>query len=96
MEKSKLTSTEKGKPGEEHSNEHAHHFLLYIKNSSWEVKESIPHTTMTFHGKCMNNVPRLCQPNFGDKRTCHCIMTIHHLTRVAEFLLGLLLNHEGS
>jgi hypothetical protein len=78
--KSKITKTEKGKTGEEQCQEHAKFSLtsrgLLIKNSSWQTKHSIPHTTVTFYGDCMN----MCEdfaPNFGDKKTGCCIMTMH-------------------
>jgi hypothetical protein len=39
---------------EEQSQEHAHNFLrhqeLFTKNSSWQAKQSIPHTTVTLYG----------------------------------------------
>jgi hypothetical protein len=65
--------TEKGKTGEEQSQEHA-----YIKNLSWQAKQSILHITITFYGNCM----KMCEdftPNFGDKRTGCCTTTPHCL-----------------
>jgi hypothetical protein len=56
--------TEKGETGEEQSQEHAHNFL-FTKNSSWQAKQSILHTTVTFYGNCV--------------KICSCI-TMHHLT----------------
>jgi hypothetical protein len=55
---------EKGGTGEEQSQEHACHFLWHQedctqKNSSWQAKQSISHTTV-----------KMCEdfiPNFGDK-----------------------------
>jgi hypothetical protein len=41
---------------------------LFTQNSSWLVKQSIPHTTVTFYGDGM----KMCDdfaPNLGDKRT---------------------------
>jgi hypothetical protein len=26
---------------------------LFIKNSSWQAKQSVPHTTVIFYGDCM-------------------------------------------
>jgi hypothetical protein len=52
---------------------------LSIKDSSWQAKEYIPHTTATFYGDCV----KVCKdfaPNFGDKRTGCCITTTHRLT----------------
>jgi hypothetical protein len=52
--------------GEEQSQEHDHHFSL-IKNSFWQAKYSIPHTTVTIYGDCV----KMCEdfdPNFGDKK----------------------------
>jgi hypothetical protein len=48
--------TEKGKTGKEQSQEYAHHFSLkssglFTKNSPWQAKHSIPHTTVTFYGE---------------------------------------------
>jgi hypothetical protein len=49
------------------------------KNSSWQAKHPVPHTTVTFHDYCV----KICEDfasNFGDKRTgCH-ITTTHRLT----------------
>jgi hypothetical protein len=51
---------------------------LFTKNSSWQAKQSIPHTTVTIYGDSV----KMCEdfaPNFGDKRTACCITTTHHL-----------------
>jgi hypothetical protein len=69
--KVQLTETEKCETGEKKSQEHAHHFLftsrgIFAKNSSWQAKQSIPHTTVTFYGDCV----KICEDfasNFGDK-----------------------------
>jgi hypothetical protein len=40
--------------------------LIITKNSSWQAKQSIPHTTVTFYGDCM----KMCEdfaPNFGEQ-----------------------------
>jgi hypothetical protein len=65
------------------SQEHAHHSLtsngLFIKNSSWQAKQSILHTTVTFYCGCV----KMCEDfaaNLGDKRTGCCITTMHSLT----------------
>jgi hypothetical protein len=29
--------------------------LLFSKNSSWQAKQSIPHTTVMFYDKCVKN-----------------------------------------
>jgi hypothetical protein len=41
---------------------------LFRKNSSWQGRQSIPHTAVTFYGDCV----KMCEDlfaNFGDKRT---------------------------
>jgi hypothetical protein len=51
---------------------------LFTNNSSWQAKQSILHTTVTFYGEWV----KMCEdfaPNFGDKRTS-CCMTTHRLT----------------
>jgi hypothetical protein len=51
---------------------------LLAKNSSWQAKQSIPHTTVTLYGECV----KICKdfaPNFGNKRTGCCLMTMQHL-----------------
>jgi hypothetical protein len=50
--------TEKGKTGEQQSQEHAHHFLchqggLFTRNSSWWAEQSVPHTTVMIYGYCV-------------------------------------------
>jgi hypothetical protein len=52
---------------------------LFTRNSSWQAKLSIPHTTVTCHVDCV----KVCQdfvPNFDDKRTGYCIKTTRRLT----------------
>jgi hypothetical protein len=52
---------------------------IVYKNSSWQTKQSIPHTTVTFYGDCV----KMCEyflRNFGYKRTGCCITTTHRLT----------------
>jgi hypothetical protein len=56
-----------------------------IKILFWQAKQTIPHTTVTFYGDCVE----MCEDftlNFGDKRTGCCIMTTHCLT--LHFLPG--------
>jgi hypothetical protein len=53
-------------------------FFDITKNLSWQVKLSIPHTTLTFYGDCV----KMCEeftPKFGDKRTGCCITTTYRL-----------------
>jgi hypothetical protein len=52
---------------------------LLTKNSFWQAKQLIPHTTVTFYCDCL----KMCEdfaPNFSDKRTGCCITTTHRLT----------------
>jgi hypothetical protein len=52
---------------------------MFIKNSSWQAEQSIPHTIVTFYGDCM----KMCEDftlKFGNKRTACCITTTHHPT----------------
>jgi hypothetical protein len=52
---------------------------LFTKNSFWQAKRSIPHTTVTFSDDCV----KVCEdfaPNFRDKGTGCCSTTTHHLT----------------
>jgi hypothetical protein len=51
---------------------------LFTKNSSWQAKQSSPHTTVKFYGNC----EKMCEdfaPNFRDKRTVCCITTTNRL-----------------
>jgi hypothetical protein len=54
MEKSKLTEelTKEDETGEEQSQEHAHNSItsrrLFSSNLSWQAKQSLPQTTVTF------------------------------------------------
>jgi hypothetical protein len=50
-----------------------------IKNSSWQSKQSVLHTAVTFYGYCVK-MHEDFTPNFGNKRTGCCIMTMHRLT----------------
>jgi hypothetical protein len=52
---------------------------LFIKNLSWQAKQSIQHTTVTLYGDCV----KICEyfaSNVGDKRTGCCIATMHRNT----------------
>jgi hypothetical protein len=52
---------------------------LFAKNLSWQAKQSITHTSVTFYDDC----GKLCEdftPNLGDKRTGCSITTTHSLT----------------
>jgi hypothetical protein len=52
--------------------------FFFTKNSTWQTKQSIPHTTVTLYGDCVK-----CKdfaPNVGDKRASCCITTTHRLT----------------
>jgi hypothetical protein len=51
---------------------------LSTKNSFWQARQSIPHTTVTFYGDCMK-IGEDFAPNFGIKRTGYFITTMHHL-----------------
>jgi hypothetical protein len=55
------------------------------KNWSWQSKQSILHTTVTFYCECL----KMCEdfaPDFGDKSSGSCIKTTHRLT--IAFSLG--------
>jgi hypothetical protein len=41
---------------------------LFTRNSSWQAKQSIPYTTVTFYGDCVKMYQDFAL-NFGDKRT---------------------------
>jgi hypothetical protein len=51
---------------------------LFTKNSSWQAKQSIPHTTVTLYSDCVKMREDFA-PNFGDKRTSCCITKTHFL-----------------
>jgi hypothetical protein len=56
-------------------------FIIFFdsKNSSWQAKQLIPHTTVMFYVECL----KMCKgfsPDFGDKRTGCYITTMHRLT----------------
>jgi hypothetical protein len=83
MEKSKVAETEKGEPGKEQIK----NMLIILfdikgvvdKNSSWQAKQSSPHTTVKFYDDCVI----MCKDfawNFVDERTGCCIMTTYCLT----------------
>jgi hypothetical protein len=52
---------------------------LFTKNSSWQAKQSVLHTIVTFYGDCMKMYKGFA-PNFGDQGTGCCITTTHLLT----------------
>jgi hypothetical protein len=52
--------------------------LWHQENSSWQAKQSIPHTAVTFYGDCVEMWEE-STTNFGDKGTRCCITTTHHL-----------------
>jgi hypothetical protein len=59
--------------------------IFITKNSPWQVKQSIPHTTVMFYGEYVI-VSEDFAPNFGDNRTGYFIMITHRLT--LPFSLG--------
>jgi hypothetical protein len=61
-------------------------FFTFTKNSSWQAKQSIPHTTMTLYGDCV----KMCKefvPKFGDKRTGCCITKMQLPFSLGNFCL---------
>jgi hypothetical protein len=53
--------------------------IVHKKNSSWQAKQSIPRTTVTFYDDCVE----MCEDftsNFDYKRTGCSMTTTHHLT----------------
>jgi hypothetical protein len=83
MEKSGHTKTKKGEAGEAKSRARWSFPLiprgLFTKNSPWQAKQLVLHTTVMFYGDCV----KMCQdfaPNFVDKITSYCITTMHNLT----------------
>jgi hypothetical protein len=54
-------------------------FIIFLKNSSCQAKQSILYITVMFYSDCM----KMCKdfaPNIGNKRTGYCITTMCHLT----------------
>jgi hypothetical protein len=56
--KFKISKADKGETGEEQSQKRVHHFSLtskglFVKKSSWQGKQSIPHATVTFYADCV-------------------------------------------
>jgi hypothetical protein len=52
---------------------------LFVNNSPWQIKQSIPHTAITSYCDCV----KMCEdfaPNFGERRTGCSITTTHLLT----------------
>jgi flavin reductase (DIM6/NTAB) family NADH-FMN oxidoreductase RutF len=58
---------------------------MFIKDSSWQDKQSILHTPVTFYGECMKRCTGFA-PNFGNKRTGYDIMTMHCLPSPGNFI----------
>jgi hypothetical protein len=52
---------------------------LCSKNSPWQAKQSITHTTVTLYGDCVKMSEDFA-PNFDNKKTVYCITTKHRLT----------------
>jgi hypothetical protein len=52
---------------------------MFAKNSSWQAKQSILHTTVTFYDNCVKMFEDFAT-NFDDKRSGCCITTTHSLT----------------
>jgi hypothetical protein len=52
---------------------------LFAKNSSWQAKQSIPHTDLMFHSYCMKMWEDFAL-DFGVRRAGCCITTTHRLT----------------
>jgi hypothetical protein len=52
---------------------------LFTRNSPWQAKQSIPHTTVTCYGDFVNICDHFT-PNFDDKKTDCCVTTTHRLT----------------
>lgn len=50
---------------------------LSTKNSLWQTKQTILHTSVTFYGDCMNMCEDFSQKN-GDKYIVCCIITPSH------------------
>jgi hypothetical protein len=50
-----------------------------VHNTSWQTKQSIPHTTVIFYGDCVKMFQDFA-PNFDDKSTGRCITTTHRPT----------------
>jgi hypothetical protein len=88
MEKPKFTETEKCQAGEQ-SQERALNVLtsigLFIKNSSWEVKQATPATAVKFSMDCLKILEDLA-PNFGDKIIDYSILKRHPFSQ-GNFLL---------
>jgi hypothetical protein len=68
---------------EEQSQKFAHNFFdikgIVQKEFVLAVKQSIPHTTVTFYGDCVK-IRGDFVPNFGDERTGCCMTTTRRLT----------------
>jgi hypothetical protein len=57
----------RGRGSEDQSKGHAHHCSLFTKNSLWQAKQSIAHTTLLFYGDCV----KMCGvfiPKSGEKK----------------------------
>jgi hypothetical protein len=52
---------------------------LFTNNSSWQAKQLIPHTTVTFYGECVKMCEDLAQ-NLGNKGSGCCNTTTHRLS----------------
>jgi hypothetical protein len=77
-----------GETDEEQSQQHVHRFLtsrrLFTKNSSWQYKQSVLHTTVTFYGDYMNMCKDFISNNH-DKRIGCCIKTMNAPSHTSFF-----------
>jgi hypothetical protein len=52
---------------------------LFVKNSSWQSKRPLQHTSVSFYGECVKIYEDFAQ-NFGHERTGSCISTTRRFT----------------
>jgi hypothetical protein len=69
--------------GEDQSQDPAYNLFLYPKNSSWQAKQLIPHTTVMFYSDCVN-ISNDVSLNFVDKRIGCFIMTSQSILGISS------------